>query len=273
MIEIENHQIPGVEYLETPNQSGLFKSGLPDTVVIHYTAGGPYKSSVNWLVNPQAKASAHLVVGRQGEIIQLLPFNQIAWHAGESKWNGRTGLNAFSIGIEMANFGLLQKRTAGYFSCTGKKIDDESVVLATHKNQSVEQPWEAYTAQQIETVEQLCLALIKEYGIREIVGHDDIAPLRKTDPGPAFPMDRFKNKILYGRDDAPANSSGKNAKKHGVVLASKLNVRTSPGVSSPFAADPLKQGTPFEILDEVADWVKVKVETEGWVSKQYVKFL
>ena len=74
----------------SPNQS----AGLqPEYVVMHYTAGSSAESSIAWLTNPAARASAHVVVARDGCATQLVPFNRCAWHAGSSQWGNRTGLN------------------------------------------------------------------------------------------------------------------------------------------------------------------------------------
>lgn len=280
MIQIKNNLILNdglnvhYEYKQSPNQSGPFANGLPDTVVIHYTAGGTYGSSVNWLTNKDAKASAHLVIGRKGEIAQLLPFNISAWHAGRSQWNGRSGLNKFSIGIEIANAGILVKRASGYFTSFGKKIDDENVVLATHKNQNEEKAWEGYTQQQLEVVEAICIALKNTYNINEIVGHDDIAPKRKTDPGPAYPLQALRNKVLFGRQDdvAVENDDAYESTIKGIVLADKLNIRNGPVSSASLVTDPLNKGTQFQVLQQQDNWVKIKVETIGWVSKKYVNY-
>ena len=98
-----------VEIKKSPNHSGKFRNNLPDTIVLHYTAGASVNSCVNWLCNPAAKASAHLIVGKNGEVVQLVGFDTVAWHAGKSEWKGRKNLNQFSIGIELDNAGLLEK--------------------------------------------------------------------------------------------------------------------------------------------------------------------
>jgi hypothetical protein len=71
----------------------------PDTVILHYTAGSSAASSAAWLTDLTVKASAHVVIGKDGEIYQLVPFDTIAWHAGTSAYGGRTAFNNFSIGI------------------------------------------------------------------------------------------------------------------------------------------------------------------------------
>ena len=260
-----------VEFKETPNHSGEFGEGLPDTIVIHYTAGGSLDSSVNWLINPDAKASAHLVIAKDGKVVQLAPFNIKTWHAGISRWKNRKNLNHYSIGIELDNAGLLEKRADGYYTHFDKKIDNARVVLARHKNQQEEKAWEAFTEKQIERVEVICQLLAKEYSVKELVGHDDIAPGRKTDPGPAFPLNTIRDKILFGRkDDEEADLAGKSGKK-GMVTADFLNIRSKPDLGSLKVSDPLPGGTKVRIMDEKDGWYYVNVDLEGWVSSKWVK--
>ncbi len=259
------------KFQETPNHSGLFGDGMPDTIVLHYTAGASCSSSANWLCNPQAKASAHVVIGRKGEIVQLLPFNKQAWHAGRSEWKGRRGLNKYSIGIEMANSGILTKRLDGYYTAYGHKIPDDNVVIAKHKNREQEYAWECYTPMQIETVQQLCIALCESYDIKEIVGHEDIAPKRKTDPGPAFPMEMLRNKVLFGRHEQIDTEIESSGIVKGIVTADLLNIREYGDVRAQTVAEPLRQGSRVEILESKHEWKKVRFEVEGWVSANYVK--
>ncbi|QIA08826.1 N-acetylmuramoyl-L-alanine amidase [Draconibacterium halophilum] len=260
-----------ITFKETPNNSGRFSGGMPDTIVIHYTAGGSFVSSANWLLRKEARASAHLVIGRKGDIFQLLGLDKISWHAGRSEWNGRKNLNNYSIGIELANYGLLKKSPKGYVTSYGQLIDDDNVILASHKSGGTELPWERYTEEQLSTLEEVCLAIRQKYSINEIVGHEDIAPVRKTDPGPAFPMLEFKNKILYGRMDNSEEESNITS-SGGIVLANRLNIRNAPRGNATTVSDPLKKGTMFNVLEEKGEWVKVRVQTEGWVHKNYIKY-
>lgn len=282
MIRISDHVIDNSDGLlkfslyNTPNHSGLFSAGMPDTLVIHYTAGAGYHSTAEWLCNQASGASAHLVIGRQGELAQLLPFNKMAWHAGTSAWKGRTHMNRFSIGIELANAGILTRHASGYFTSFGQKVADDKVVLARHKNRTSEEAWEAFSEAQLEMCEAVCIALKQGYGIKEIVGHDDIAPERKIDPGPAFPMEHLRSKVLFGRSDAseeaPLLSTG-NPSIQGLVLAELLNIRASPVIGAATVAEPLRKGTRFSVLKQEDRWVKVKVVTEGWIHKDFIKLV
>lgn len=154
-------------------------------LVIHFTAGASALSSINFWRTPAAQgASAHIVVDRDGTIYQCRPFNRTCGHAGASKWKDpKTGieytrLNSCSIGIEIANGG----------DSYPTKFSKFTPVNARHKNGGHEKTWERYTPEQIAAVRELSKALVKRYNLDDVVGHEDIAPSRKNDPGPAFPM-------------------------------------------------------------------------------------
>jgi len=187
-----------VEYIETPNTNGKDQLISPSYIIIHYTAGSSIEGSVNWFKNPSAEASAHLVIGRDGRIVQMVPFNQRAWHAGKSQWGNVNGLNSYSIGIELVNAGRLVKKQGAFINWAGHVIPDDEVIEATHKNDSGSAFWHEYTKSQIETAIEVSKTLVPAYSILEILGHDDIAPRRKSDPGPAFPMSAFTSRV-FGR--------------------------------------------------------------------------
>lgn len=185
------------DYSETPNKSG---SVNPLYLIMHYTAGTSFDGAVTWLTKKEAKASAHVVIGRAGEIVQLAPFSKKAWHAGKSSWGELSSMNKYSIGIEMVNAGKLQRRADGaWINWAKKAIPDEEVVLLTHKNESLEVGWHIYTEEQINAAIDVAAALHMKYEFVDILGHDDVAPTRKVDPGPAFPLGSFSS-VIMGRE-------------------------------------------------------------------------
>lgn len=109
------------------------------------------------------QVSAHLLIDRAGKISQFVPFNKRAWHAGVSEYGGRNGCNQFSIGIELEGF------------------DDIAYTDAQYQALSKTSQW---LLQQYPKITPL-----------DIVGHSDIAPGRKTDPGPAFDWQRFRKSL------------------------------------------------------------------------------
>lgn len=184
----------------SPYTSGVFKVEQPSLLVIHYTGGGPARSSAEWFRSPQntARTSAHLVIDRNGDVIQCVPLNGIAHHAGRGQWRGWRDLNRRSFGLELANWGPLSRTAAGWVTRTGISIPNP--VLATHRHgnpDGTRNPvgWEPYPPVQVNTAVAVAQALIRQYGPLEIVGHDDIAPGRKSDPGPAFDMARFRQLV------------------------------------------------------------------------------
>ena len=127
-------------------------------IVIHYTGMQSEVDALNRLTDFKSKVSCHYLINEKGQIICIIPCNHTAWHAGKSRWGKLSSLNKYSIGIELVNPG----HNFGY-----KKF---------RKNQ-------------ISSLIQLIKKLIKKYNInkKNIVGHSDIAPLRKKDPGEKFP--------------------------------------------------------------------------------------
>ena len=136
-------------------------------IVIHYTGMQSKIESIKRLSSPKHKVSCHYLIDRKGEILKMVDDNKVAWHAGKSKWKNYNNLNKSSIGIELVNKG----HEFGY---------------------------EKFTISQVNNLIKLCQNLKRKYRIKNsnIVGHSDIAPLRKRDPGEKFPWKKLqKNKI------------------------------------------------------------------------------
>lgn len=137
-------------------------------VIIHATAGGLAGSLAEMCdpkpAAPDKRVSAHYCIDRDGTVYKLVHEDDIAWHAGQSFWQGRSGVNAFSIGIELVNM-----------------------------NDGID----PYPEPQLAAAAQLTRAICAERGIpaSEVVGHQDIAPGRKHDPGPQFPWAAFRARL------------------------------------------------------------------------------
>jgi len=252
-----------IEIQDSPNHGGRI---VPEYLVIHYTAGRSGESSARHFMDPQAKASAHIVLDRSGKIWQLVPFTIRAWHAGVSAWAGRHGLNDFSIGIEVDNAGRLQKSGNRYQAWFGGSYEEDQVIHARHKNEQSEFPWHAYTERQLDVLMTLSKLLVERYRLKDVVGHDDIAPGRKADPGPAFAMNSFRS-ALFGRGDLVT------AEAEYVVRVPALNLRAGPGTEFPVLTT-LTAQTRLSLLEMRSLWAKVVLlegsQTEGWVRNAFV---
>jgi len=138
-------------------------------IIFHYTGMKKEIDAINKLIKPSSKVSCHYFIKKNGEILTLVPDLYTAWHAGISSWKNYRSLNRHSIGIEIANSG--------------------------HDNK-----YEKFTKKQILSILKLSKFLIKRYYIKSkfILGHSDISPDRKKDPGEKFPWEFLsKKKIGY----------------------------------------------------------------------------
>ena len=151
----------------SPNFSPRENKNLLDTIIIHYTGMKNAELALNHLCNKDSKVSAHYFVNEDGKTWQLVDDFDVAWHAGVSKWLNRKNLNDTSIGIELVNPG----HQYGY---------------------------KVFSENQYKSLEKLIETLVIKYDIKKdrILGHSDIAPSRKLDPGEKFDWHRLAKKGL-----------------------------------------------------------------------------
>lgn len=176
-----DHWIEGIERMPIPGGAVM---AIRRFLVIHFTAGATGLSSISWWRKINKGICAHFVIERDGTIYQCRPCNRTCGHAGSSRWTdpntGITyyGLNSCSIGIELANGG----------DAYPEKFSKLVPTVASHKNGGDTKRWETYPQAQLEACTALSKVLVARYNLDDVVGHEDIAPRRKVDPGPAFPM-------------------------------------------------------------------------------------
>jgi N-acetylmuramoyl-L-alanine amidase len=148
--------------IDTPSPNFDERATPVSMIVLHYTGMQDAASAIAWLANPESKVSAHYVVTEDGQVVRMVPEEKRAWHAGRSHWRGVTDVNSASIGIEIVNPG----HEFGY-----RPFPDE----------------------QIEALIPLMQGIKERHGITRgnVVGHSDIAPARKQDPGELFPWGKL----------------------------------------------------------------------------------
>lgn len=146
------------DVLVSPNHDARADGREPDILLLHYTGMPEPQGALEWLCNPNSKVSAHYYVFEDGRIVQCVEERRRAWHAGESFWGADTDINSCSIGIEIANSGH------------------------DHK-------YPDFPVRQITAVTALCRSVIARRNIapERVLGHSDVAPSRKRDPGEKFP--------------------------------------------------------------------------------------
>ena len=156
-MKISNFYSPNFSKKKRPNNAIKI-------IIIHYTGMQSERESMIRLCNPRSKVSSHFVINQNGKIYRLVQDNQIAWHAGKSCWAQYKNLNKNSIGIELVNKG----HQFGYTN---------------------------FKKKQLSSLTKICKSLIKKYKIKKknVIGHSDVSPLRKIDPGEKFPWRQLAN--------------------------------------------------------------------------------
>jgi N-acetylmuramoyl-L-alanine amidase len=245
----------------------------PDYLVIHYTAGDTADSAIGWFKNTSNnpdRIAAHIVLDTDGTITQLVPFNRKANHAGYSSWDGVIGFNNISIGIEIVNPGYVEKMNDSTYR---RKVSDATrtkpaqyktypasaaskIIKTKHKHKfwaaADNQHWFKFPQAQLEALYKLSKAIINEYQLLRAVGHDDISPARKPDPGPAFAWDAFKQAVS-GQTD--------NVGKIYVVNTDGTNFRAQPTTSAA-KIKTLNTGYEVGLIETAGLWCKVYLVNE-----------
>lgn len=257
---IKNHRWIEAEYIASPNKNGRIE---PKFIVMHYTAGNTAESAINTLTRKGSGVSAQIVIAEDGTITQLVPFNIKAWHAGPSTHMGYSGLNKYSIGIELVNIGFLKKVGQNtYEDAYGsvKQFDESELVKSRHPRVGGgTYYWPRYTKAQLKATHELTEALVNKYNIIDIVTHEEIDTRGwKTDPGPAFPMKMYKDLLNNRQSDYDRYQ----------VTASSLNVRMGPGGSFT-KTDSLDGGTVVDVWEIRGDWARIS--HDNWVHAGYIR--
>jgi N-acetyl-anhydromuramyl-L-alanine amidase AmpD len=234
MIAIEEHVLKGAKQLDTPNFTKGFQ--VKPMYLIFYKYGGD-DEDVFLSDDVCQKRSLHLLIDRTGAVSQLCPFTTKAWHAGQSYWQGHHGLNSFAIGI-------------------GLRID---------------KMLDGYSDPQLVALDKIVPALVVEYNIRDVMTHGQVSSSQAYDPGPLFPLDRYKPYVEYGN----AESAGKYVVA--VTDEQSLNVRGGPDVQFS-VIDKLKTGETVKVLRSTAHWLFCSYQRsgearyrQGWVHEAFLR--
>ena len=167
-----------VPFIEAPSPNFDARKAVPDTVILHYTGMETGEAAIERLRDPEAKVSAHYCVEEDGRIFRLVAEERRAWHAGAAFWKGVKDINSASIGIEIVNAGFVDTPAGRVYAPFPQAQVDEVVAL-------------------VRDIQQ-------RHNVRpeRIIGHADIAPGRKQDPGPSFPWKQLADAGLIPWPDA-----------------------------------------------------------------------
>jgi len=154
--------LDGFDIVDCPSPNFDERGHPVSMLVLHYTGMADARSAIDRLRDPEAKVSCHYLVGEDGIVLRMVPEEKRAWHSGRSWWRGLSDVNGASIGIELVNPG----HDHGY---------------------------RPFPEEQIDALVPLVADIKERHGITRgnVVGHSDVAPARKQDPGELFPWSRL----------------------------------------------------------------------------------
>jgi len=189
-MKIVDHWIDTAVREETVNHGGMLLDHR--WIRLHDTMGfvGP---SLAHLQDPDTQASYHVIIGRDGKLYQMVPFNLIAWDSGigEETFQGLKYPNNHGIGISFENLGDITISDEGWFIAE-KAWFGATVISMENVDWKARGAWHSYTKEQLVVGAALIRMLVMEYGVKELWRHADINP-KKDDVNPAFPLESMRS--------------------------------------------------------------------------------
>lgn len=241
-------------------------------LIMHVTTGTTMQGVINFFKNPASGVSAHLLIGRDGRIIQFVPFDKVAYHSGLSYWEGDANLNKLSIGIELDNAADLSGEPGSY-NKRGVSIPDSEVERAVHWKSGFEKGWHKFTPIQLEIALQVAKILKEHYGIKEIIGHDVVNLKNRLDPGPLFPMRAWREDIFERKEPDIQR----------YTLTESADIYEHIGDKTPDPNHPshgtLDENSMVQLRDEIEDWLLMRPlignlsDEVGWIERKNIKVL
>ncbi len=192
-----------MQIIERPSLNHDARSAPIDMLILHYTGMRTGAEALARLCDPEAKVSAHYMIDEDGTVYHLVDEGRRAWHAGVSYWAGDTNINARSIGIELVNPG----HEFGY---------------------------SPFAEPQIVALMELAKDILRRHAIMPhgVLGHSDVAPARKTDPGELFPWTRLATAGIGLWPDSAAGDEPLEMKTFAAALA-RFGYGVPPAVNTP----------------------------------------
>jgi N-acetyl-anhydromuramyl-L-alanine amidase AmpD len=178
----------------SPNRGGVLFN--PTIIVCSNTASQSFATARARFMNRKSSASTHFLIGRDGQIESILPTDCVAWHAGRSEWNGRTGANSFSIALALVNVGPVM--ADGTAVSTGELLPDYDILEAPHRLPTCAfDRWQRYPEEQILAAKRLIQHLRRQLPtLAEVVDLSMIAAFRAAhDCGPALPLAQLQSSL------------------------------------------------------------------------------
>ncbi len=230
------------------------------------------KSSTNQLTHKagyingnrnNVESPAHVLINRDGLVSQFIPFNEKADQPLDGSWDGMKDLASRSVIVMFENYGRLEKNGDHFIASCGSKVDTSDVFTGIHQNEESLSYWQKFTESQVLVAEKIIRCLTSTYQVKYILGYEEVSPGLQTDPGPAFPLEIMRRKIM----------------KETIVDQSEelsvINIAQQVDLSSIINNQHIEDGEKKDakivnIRRKSGGWYKVNIDLGGFIKEEWV---
>ena len=205
----------------------------------------------------------HVLIDRDGLVTQFIPFNEQLPVAITGSWEGMKDLTSRSIILTFVNNGRLQKQGENFVSLEGTTIDKTDVFTGIHQNEESLSYWQKFTDSQVTVAEKIIRCLTSAYQVKYILGYEEVCPGLQTDPGPAFPLEIMRRKVM--KDQQRELSTVLNFKN--TMNQLELNSVLRDDV---MALKAERNAKIVNIRRKNGGWYKVNIDLGGFIKEEWI---
>lgn len=207
--------------------------------------------------------TSHVLINRDGLIIQSIPFNEQVGKPLQGSWEGMGDLTSRSVVIALQNSGRLSKTADIYSSSCGRSFDATEVFTGIHQNEESLSYWQKFSESQIQVAEKIIRCLASTYQVKYILGNEEVCPGLKTDPGPAFPLEILRRKIMK------ENMLHQTGKFDGNPVTGRFDLNAILGKQQQDASAK-RAAKIVNIRKKSGGWYKVNIDLGGFIKEEWV---
>lgn len=219
--------------------------------------------STGYINGNNVESPAHVLINRDGLVTQFIPFNERTHQTIDGSWEGIKNLPSRSVIITFENYGRLEKQGDHFITICGKVVETTDVFTGIHQNEESLSYWQKFTESQVLIAEKIIRCLTTTYQVKYILGYEEVCPGLQTDPGPAFPLEIMRRKIMKENlvDQSEEHSIINIAQQ--VDLSSIINNQN-------MEDDEKKDAKIVNIRRKSGGWYKVNIDLGGFIKEEWV---
>ena len=228
------------------------------------------KSTTNQYLNESGhingnitNSPTHVLIDRDGLVTQFIPFNEQIAVAISGSWEGMKNLASRSIILTFVNHGRLQKQGDEFISQDGTVIDRTDVFTGIHQNEESLSYWQKFTDSQVSIAEKIIRCLTSAYQVKYILGYEEVCPGLQTDPGPAFPLEIMRRKVMKDQEQEFGTVLNFKNTMHQLDLNTVLR-------EDVMALKAERNAKIVNIRRKNGGWYKVNIDLGGFIKEKWI---